>query len=132
MAHTLKHLHIIYNIYNNLQYFIYIYIYINDIFRFFDTVFLGNYADNSTLYSIQNNPKSNQAIPNYNFTNLQKWFYENYMVLNLSKCFCMCLGSKSEMNDFILEHRTKIPLTLEHKVLRITIDTNLNFCSQLK
>ena len=39
----------------------------------------------------------------------------------------MCLGSKSEINDFILEDRTKIPLTLEHEVLEITIDTNLNF-----
>ena len=33
----------------------------------------------------------------------------------------MCLGSKSEMNDFILEDRAKIPLTLEHEVLEITI-----------
>ena len=35
----------------------------------------------------------------------------------------MCLGSKSEINDFILEHRIKIPLTFEHEVLGITIDT---------
>ena len=33
----------------------------------------------------------------------------------------MCLGSKSEINDFILEDRAKIPLTLEHEVLEITI-----------
>ena len=65
-------------------------IYINDIFLFVDTAFLRNYADDTTLYSIQNNPKSNQAIPNYNITTLQKWFYENYMVLNPSKCFYMC------------------------------------------
>ena len=44
----------------------------------------------------------------------------------------MCLGSKSKMNDFLLEDRTKIPLTLEHEVLVITIDTNLNFYSHLK
>ena len=37
----------------------------------------------------------------------------------------MCLGSKSEINDFIHEDRTKIPLTLEHEVLGITIDANL-------
>ena len=65
--------------------------YINDIFLFVDTAFLGNYGD-TTLYSIQNNPKSNQAIINYNFTTLQKWFYENYFVLNQSKYFYMCLG----------------------------------------
>ena len=44
----------------------------------------------------------------------------------------MYLGYKSEINDFILEDRTKIPLTLEHEVLGITIDTNLNFYSHLK
>ena len=107
-------------------------IYINDIFVFVDTAFLGNYADGTIPYSIQNNPNSNQAILNYNFTTLQKWFYENYMVLNLSKCFYMFLGLKSEINNFILEDRTKIPLTLEHEALRITICTNLNFYSHLK
>ena len=66
-------------------------IYINDILLFVDTAFLGNYADDTTLCSIQNNSKSNQAILNY-ITTLQKWFYENYMVLNPSKCFYMSLG----------------------------------------
>ena len=46
-------------------------IYINEKFLFVDTAFLGNYEDNTTLYSIQNNSKSNQAILNYNFTTLQ-------------------------------------------------------------
>ena len=102
--------------------------YINIIYLSLDTAFLGNYADNTTLYSIQNNPKSNQAILNYDCTTLQKWFYENYIVLNQSKCFYMCLDS----NGFILEDRTKIPLTLEYKFLGITIDTNLKLYSHLK
>ena len=54
------------------------------------------------------------------------------MVLNPSKCFYMCLGSKSEINDFILVDRTKIALTLEHEALEAMIDTNLNFYSHLK
>ena len=45
-------------------------IYINDIFIFVDTTFLGNYADDTSLYSMQNNLKGNQAILNYNFTTL--------------------------------------------------------------
>ena len=44
----------------------------------------------------------------------------------------MCLGSKYEIDDCIFEERTKIPLTLEHEVLGIMIDTNLNFYSHLK
>ena len=37
---------------------------IKDIFPLVDTAFLRNYAEDTTLYSIQNNPKSNQAILN--------------------------------------------------------------------
>ena len=93
-------------------------IHTNDTSLFVDTAFLGNYADGATIYPMQNNPpKSNQAILNYNFTTLQKWFYESDMVLNPSKCFYICLASKSEINDSILEDSTKIPLTLEHEVL---------------
>ena len=44
----------------------------------------------------------------------------------------MSLGSKSEINNFILEGRTNILLTLEHEVLGIMMDTNLRFYSHLK
>ena len=104
---------------------------VQDIFLFVDTAILGNYADGTTLYLIQNNRKNNQAIVNHNFTTLQKWFYENCMVTNPSKYFYARLCSKSKTNDFILQYRTKIPLTLEHYVLGITIDSNLKFYSHL-
>ena len=82
----------IYYIYIHICIYIYIYIYIyicyiNGIYYFVDSAFLRNYADDTTLYSIQNNSKRNQEILNNNFTALQKWFYENYMVLNPSKFF---------------------------------------------
>ena len=41
----------------------------------------------------------------------------------------MYLGSEPEINNFTREDRTKMPLTLEHKVLGIT---NLNIYSYLK
>ena len=48
------------------------------------------------------------------------------MVLNPGKCFYMWVGSKSEINDFMIKDRT------EHEFLGITIDTNQNFYSHLK
>ena len=45
---------------------------INNIFLFVDKAFLGNYANDTTLYPMQNNPKINQSILNYNLTTLQK------------------------------------------------------------
>ena len=53
------------------------------------------------------------------------------MVLSLSKDFYMCLGSKSEINDYMPEERTMIPVTLEHAILGIMIDNNLIY-SHLK
>ena len=44
----------------------------------------------------------------------------------------MCLGSESEIKDFILEDRIKIPLSLVCEVLGIMINTNLTFYSHLK
>ena len=44
----------------------------------------------------------------------------------------MCSGSKSKINEFVPEDRTKMPVTLKREVLGITIDTNLNFHSYVK
>ena len=44
----------------------------------------------------------------------------------------MSLGSKSEINDFLFGDKIKIPLTLEHEILRTMIDTNLNLYNHLK
>ena len=106
-------------------------IYINDIFLFVDEAFLSNYADDTALYSIHKNHISNQSVLKRNFICLQKWFYENYMVLNPGKCCYMTFGSKFN-NDLLLEDGTTIPSAEEHVVLGITIDSHLNFHSHLK
>ena len=84
-------------------------IYINDIFLFVDEAFLSNYADDTVLYSIHKNHISNQSVLKQNFICLQKWFYENYMVLNPGKCCYMTFGSKFNNNDLLLEDGTTIP-----------------------
>ena len=59
-------------------------IYINNIFLFPDNECLSNYE--TALYSIGENHNPNRNILNKIFLSLQKWFYENYMVLNPGKC----------------------------------------------
>ena len=89
-------------------YIIYIYIYINNIFLFVDEAFLSNYANDTALYSIHKNHISNQSVLKQNFICLQKWFYENYMVLNPGKFCYMTFGSKFNNNDLLLEDGTTI------------------------
>ena len=61
-------------------------VFLNDIFYFINNGNLCNYADDNTLYSIGkslNMVKENLKI---NFLIMQKWFYENHMVLYPGKC----------------------------------------------
>ena len=84
-------------------------IYINDIFLFPDNGCLSNYADDTTLYSIGENHNTTRNILNKNFLSLQKWFYDNYMVLNPGKCCYMSFGSNLDRSGLILEDSTKLP-----------------------
>ena len=116
--------------------YIYIYIYILLLLTTYFCLLIQRFWEimQMTLHFIQYKTKSNHAILNYNSTILQKWFYENYMVLNSSKYFYMCSGSKFQINDFILEDIIKIPLTrgLRDELLGIMIDTNLHFYTHIK
>ena len=107
-------------------------IYINDIFLFIDNGFLSNYADDSTLYTIDSD--SQNALDNLgkNFLNLKSWFFENFMVLNPTKCQFMNLGNLSVEIDFVLNQDIVIPYTNQHELLGITVDSELVFDSHIK
>ena len=77
-------------------------IYINNILLFPDNGCLSNYADDITLYSIGEN-HNNKNILNKNFLSLQKCFYDNYIVLNSSKCCYLSFGSNPDKSDLFLK-----------------------------
>ena len=107
-------------------------IYISDIFLFYDNVYLSNYAADTTLYLIGENHNTNRNILNKIFLSLQKWFYDNYMVLNPGKCCYLSCGSNPDNSDLILEDSTKILSAEEYVALGITIDNRLTFYNRLK
>ena len=107
-------------------------IYINDIFLFPDNGCLSNYADDTTLYSIGENHNTNRNILIKSFLSLQKWFYDNYMVLNQGKCCYMSFGSNPDKSDLILEDSTKIPSAEEYVILGVTTGNRLTFYNHLK
>ena len=107
-------------------------IYINDIFLFPENVCLSNYADDTTLYSIGENHNTNRNILNKKFLSLQKWFYDNYMVLNPGKSCYISFGSNPDKRDLILEYSTKIPSAEEYIVLGVTINNRLTFYNRPK
>ena len=71
-------------------------IYINEIFLFPDNVCLSNYAEDTNLYLIGENHNTNKNILNKKFLRLQKWFYDNHIVLNPGKCCYISFGSNPD------------------------------------
>ena len=78
-------------------------IHINDIFVFTDNTCLSNYADDTTLYSIGRNENTIRNILNQFFLSLQKWFSNNYILLNSGKCCYMSFSCNLDHSDFILK-----------------------------
>ena len=106
-------------------------IFINNIFYFIQDAYICNFADDNSLYSIEDNLKEVKTILKKNFELLQGWFYENYMVLNPGKCHYLIIN-----NDIInasIELGEKILYAeAEQKLLGIIIDKDLNFQSHTK
>ena len=106
-------------------------IYINDIIFFVGETLLSNYADDTALYSISKTHFLNQSVLKKNFMYVQKWFHDNYMVLNPVKYYYMTFGFNTAKNEFVFEYDTIVPSAEEHVVLGITIGSHLAFYSYL-
>ena len=106
-------------------------IFLNDLFLFLENSDLSNYADDNTLYSCGNNLVEVKQTLRGDFQIVTKWFYENYMVLNSSKCHFMCID-KNTGKDTYLFNNNEMKISSEEKVLGITIDNKRKFKSHVK
>ena len=70
-------------------------IFLNYIFYFIDNGNFCDYVDDNTLYSIGKNLNMVKENLKINFLIMQKWLYENHMVLNIGKCQYLVLGKRS-------------------------------------
>ena len=62
---------------------------------------------------------------------MQKWFYENHMVLHPGKCHYLVLGKRSN-SDTINLNGTKLASSSYEKLLGILIDRDLSFDKHIK
>ena len=106
-------------------------IFINDILYFIQDAYICNFADDNSLYSIEDNLKEVKAILKKNFELLQEWFYENHMVLNPGKCHYLVIN-KDITNESIELGKKILYAEAEQKLLGIIIDKDLNFQSHKK
>ena len=75
-------------------------IFVNDIFYFIQDAYICNFADDNSLYPIENNFKEVKTMLKKKFKLFQGWFYENHMVLNLGKCHYL-ITNKDIANESI-------------------------------
>ena len=67
-------------------------IFINDIFYFIQEPYICDFADDNSLYSIEDNCKEVKTILKENFELLQVWFYEKHTVLYMGKCHYLIIN----------------------------------------
>ena len=105
-------------------------IFLNDIFLFVENSGLSNYAKDNTLYSSGNDLEKVKQTLRPGFEIVTKWFYENYMVLNSSKCHFMCLGQNT-VNETFVYNNIETKNSKEEKILGVIIDNKLRFKSHV-
>ena len=105
-------------------------IFLSNLFLFISNSSLSNYADDNTLCTFGDNLKKIKDNLQNSFDTVHQWFYENYIVLNASKCHFMCLGNNTE-NETFLFHNILMRNSKEQKILGVTIENNLNFKSHI-
>ena len=85
-----------------------------------------NYADDTTLYVIEQDIEQAIETPEQDVVITREWFKNNYMKLNEEKCNLMNF-SKSNINTTLKIDNTTIKPSKEQKLLGISVDKNLSF-----
>ena len=107
-------------------------IFLNDFFLFGENSDLSNYTDDNTLYSSGNHLEKVKQTFRQDFEIVTKWFYENYMLLNLGKCHFMCLGQNAKNETFVYDNNEMKNSKIE-QILGVIIDNKLhvkNLCKK--
>ena len=104
-------------------------IFLNDIFFFLKDVNLGNYADDSTLFTYNKNLETIICNLRQEFSISSNWFCDNYTVLNPENCHFMLFGVKENEQFDLLYNDISLKHSSHQKILnvKITSDHKLSF-----
>ena len=105
-------------------------IFINDIFYFLDKSNIANYADDNSLYAIDDNVLDLLKILNSETSTVLKWFKVNEMKPNSEKCR-LIIASNNNINysssSYVYLDNDLIESEKTVKLLGVEIDDQLNF-----
>ena len=78
-------------------------IFLNDLFYVIKRAKLSNYADDNQIYFCDRDPQVVKTVINDELALACKWFDDNKLVLNPTKCKALVLSNKHPLN-FELHH----------------------------
>ena len=107
-------------------------LFINDLLFFIQYSVLSNYADDNNLFVIGKNKEDIKSLLLLDFEIVNKWFYENFMVLNPGKSHYMCLGKNLDDTEVLNFNDLTLKSSKLKEILGIRIDNNLNFNDHIK
>ena len=104
---------------------------LNDIFLSLQKCDPENYANDSTLHTLDKSISNIINSLSHDFTIFSKWFYNNFMVLNPDKCSFMLLGVDDEFQTNLVCGNKTLKNSKQEKVLGVNIDNKLNFATHI-
>ena len=105
-------------------------IFISDICLFVESSNVCNYADDNTLFTFGKTFEEVTRKLQSDFLVLDKWFFNNFFVLNSEKCHFMTLGTPNALPSFKCKDIT-IKNSASEKLLGVIIDNKLDFTEHL-
>ena len=99
-------------------------IHLCDLFYFLEDLDIANYADDTTLYTVQENKESVINTLETSSLKLFKWFNNNFMKANSDKSHCLLTCNEPST---LLVDGSPIQTSTKEVLLGITIDKDLKF-----
>ena len=106
-------------------------IFLKDIFHLIEGAYICIFADNDSLYLVDDNLKDVKTIVKKNFKLVQLQFYKNCMVLNPEKCHYL-IRNKNTASKSIKLGKKALHAEAEQKLLGKIIDEDLKFQNHTK
>ena len=94
------------------------YLFINDLIFFIQYCTLRNYANDNNLFSMGKDKDEIKNILSSDFTVVNDWFYENFMVLNPEKGHFMCLGKNIDDTETLSFNNLGLKNSREVEIFR--------------
>ena len=102
-------------------------LFINDLFLFFERTYICNFTDDNTIYSCNINLQTMLIDPKFDMQNILKWFKVNSMKPNPKKFQFMVIGSSTRQSIILNINNIKIRESSSVTLLGLTIDNRLTF-----